>query len=191
MNRISRVCCAFWLTASAIPAMAHPFQGGSAGFASGFAHPFLGIDHLLVMLAVGVWAVQQGGRAVWRLPFAFCVATAAGAALGYAGLATPHLEPLIAASVFACGLLILTAARVSLIRAMPLVALFGIFHGMAHGIEQAPDTVAWMSVAGLLAATMLLHLAGATSARVLHARVRAAGVPLMVIGVWLLSRVLA
>ena len=60
MNRISRLCCAFWLTASALPAMAHPFHSASGGFTTGFVHPFVGIDHLLAMVAVGMWAVQQG-----------------------------------------------------------------------------------------------------------------------------------
>jgi urease accessory protein len=191
MNRIPRLCCALGLTVSAMPAVAHPFHGASAGFASGFAHPFLGIDHLLVMLAVGAWAMQQGGRAIWRLPVAFCAAMAIGAALGYAGVATPHLEPLIAASVFAFGLLILTAARVSLACATPLVAFFALFHGMAHGLESAPQASAWLSVAGLLAATMLLHAAGSASAALLRARIRVSGAPLVLTGAWLLSRAFA
>ncbi|HEV7820061.1 MAG TPA: HupE/UreJ family protein, partial [Burkholderiales bacterium] len=112
MNRISRLCCAFWLTASALPAMAHPFHGASDGFGTGFAHPFLGLDHLLAMVAVGVWAVQQGGTAVWRLPVAFCTAMAVGVVLGFGGVAVPLTEPFIAASVLVLGLAILSARRV-------------------------------------------------------------------------------
>ena len=78
MNRTTRVCCAFCLTASAMPAMAHPFHVASGSFATGFAHPFLGLDHLLAMVAVGILAVQQGGSSTWRLPLAFCTAMAAG-----------------------------------------------------------------------------------------------------------------
>jgi urease accessory protein len=191
MNRIVRLCGAFWLTASALPAMAHPFHGASGGFATGFAHPFLGLDHLLAMVAVGVWAVQQGGTAVWRLPVAFCTAMAVGVALAYAGVAVPLTEPFIAVSVLVLGLAILSARRVALAYTLPLVAFFALFHGMAHGMEQAPALSPWWSLAGLLSATVLLHLAGVASAAALLSRVRVAGAPLIVTGVWLLSRALA
>jgi urease accessory protein len=191
MNRISRLCCAFLLTASALPAMAHPFHSATGGFATGFAHPFLGLDHLLAMVAVGIWAVQQGRSSTWRLPLAFCAAMAVGAALGYAGVAIPLTEWFIAASVFVLGLAILTARRVALAYALPLVAFFALFHGMAHGVEQAPALSPWWSLAGLVSATMLLHVAGVGTAAALHSRVRVAGAPLMITGAWLLSRVLA
>jgi urease accessory protein len=191
MNRISRLCCAFWLTASALPAMAHPFHGASGGLATGFAHPFLGLDHLLAMVAVGVWAVQQGGTAVWRLPVAFCTAMAVGVALGFAGVAVPLTEPFIAASVLVLGLAILSARRVALAYAVPLVAFFALFHGISHGMEQALALSSWWSLAGLLSATVLLHLAGVASGAALLSRVRVAGAPLIVTGVWLLSRALA
>jgi urease accessory protein len=116
---------------------------------------------------------------------------AVGAALGYAGVAVPLTEWFIAASVFVLGLAILTARRVALAYALPLVAFFALFHGMAHGVEQAPALSPWWSLAGLVSATMLLHVAGVGTAAALHSRVRVAGAPLMITGAWLLSRVLA
>jgi urease accessory protein len=180
-----------WLAACALPAFAHPFHGGAGSFAAGFVHPFAGLDHLLAMLAVGVWAMQQGGNAIWRVPLAFCAAMCVGAALGYAGFAALFIEPLIAASVFALGLLILNKQRVALAYAILLVAFFALFHGMSHAIEQTSDATPWISLMGLLAATMILHLAGMGTVALFRARVRMAGVPLIVTGVWLLSRALA
>ncbi len=138
MNRISRLCCALWLTASALPAMAHPFHSPSAGFATGFAHPVLGLDHLLAMIAVGVWAVQQGGNAMWRVPLAFCTGMALGAVLGYLGFAAPLVEPLIAASLCALGLLILNKRTFAPGYQIALVGSFALFHGAAHATERHP-----------------------------------------------------
>jgi urease accessory protein len=171
--------------------MAHPFHAASGSFTAGFAHPFLGLDHLLAMVAIGILAVQQGGSSSWRLPLAFCTAMAAGVALGYAGIAVPLTEPLISASVFVLGLAILSACRIALAYALSLVAFFALFHGMAHGVEQAAALSPWWSLAGLLSATMLLHLAGVGAAVALRTRIRLVGAPLMVTGAWLLSRVLA
>jgi urease accessory protein len=188
MNRTTRVCGAFWLTASAFPAMAHPFQGASGAFASGFAHPFLGVDHLLAMIAVGVWAVQQGGSARWRVPLAFCTAMALGAVLGYVGFAVPLVEPLIAASLFVLGLLILNKRKLAPAYQIALVGFFALFHGAAHAMEQVLGTVPWLALAGLLGATVILHLSGMLSARALRDWMRVAGVPLAGTGLWLLSR---
>jgi urease accessory protein len=116
---------------------------------------------------------------------------AAGAVLGYAGFAVPLTEWFIAASVLVLGLAILIARRVALAYALPLVAFFALFHGLAHGVEQASALSPWWSLAGLVSATMLLHIAGVATAATLHARVRVAGAPLMITGAWLLSRAIA
>jgi urease accessory protein len=173
---------------AALPAMAHPFHSAPGGFASGFTHPFLGLDHLLAMMAVGVWAVQQGGNAMWRVPLAFCTGMALGAVPGYLGFAAPLVEPLIAASLFALGLLILNKRTFALGYQIALVGFFALFHGAAHAMEQAPGNVPWLALAGLLGATVILHVSGMVTARALRAWVRVAGVPLVVTGLWLLSR---
>jgi urease accessory protein len=188
MSRITRLCCVFWLAASALPAVAHPFQSVSGSFASGFAHPFMGLDHLLAMIAVGAWAVQQGGSAMWRVPLAFCTGMALGAVLGYLGLAAPLIEPLIAGSVFALGLLILNSRPFAPAFQIAFVGFFALFHGAAHAMEQVLVTVPWLALAGLLGATVILHLGGMLSARALRDWMRVAGVPLAGTGLWLLSR---
>ena len=188
MNRITRLCCVFSLTASALPAMAHPFHSASGSFAGGFAHPFLGLDHLLAMIAVGVWAVQQGGSAMWRVPLAFCVGMALGAIIGYLGFAVPLVEPFIAASLFVLGLLILNRRTFAPGYQIGFVGFFAIFHGAAHVVGQAPFIVPWLALAGLLGATVILHVAGMASAEALRGWIRVAGVPVLITGIWLLSR---
>ncbi|MDE2157552.1 MAG: HupE/UreJ family protein, partial [Burkholderiales bacterium] len=103
------------------------------GLAAGFAHPLTGLDHMLAMFAVGVWAAQLGGRALWAVPATFVGAMALGGLLGFAGLHPPLMEPMIAASVLALGLLVAFAVQ----RKAPgvaLIALFALFHGIAHAL---------------------------------------------------------
>lgn len=188
MHRTGRWCFAVWLTALSAPAVAHPFHAGAEGYIIGLAHAFTGIDHLLAMIAVGIWAVQQGGNAIWRVPLAFCTGMTVGAALGYIGFGLPLIEPLIAASVFTLGLLILNQRKVASGYQIALVAFFALFHGAAHAMEQPTGVLPWMPLAGLLSATVLLHIGGMATATVLRAWVRVAGVPLVVTGAWLLSR---
>ncbi|MEY4489878.1 MAG: hypothetical protein RIQ79_2386, partial [Verrucomicrobiota bacterium] len=122
-------------------AYAHPGHEGDHGggltwdFSGGFMHPLGGLDHVLAMVAVGIWAAQLGGRARWAVPAAFMAALAAGAALGSGGMALGWMEQAVAASVLALGLLVVTATRLPLIAGMALAALFAVFHGMAHGAE--------------------------------------------------------
>jgi urease accessory protein len=146
------------------PAMAH--TGHEIGaLASGFAHPFGGLDHLLAMLGVGVWAAQlstDDRAALWRTPLAFVAAMVAGAAVAILGAPLPLVELGILGSVLLVGLLILAAPKALLPAWAPpaLVALFAVFHGYAHGAE-LPDAAHPMAYgAGFVAATALLHLAG-------------------------------
>jgi urease accessory protein len=115
-------------------AYAHPGHEPS-GLLSGIAHPFLGIDHLLAMLAVGFWAAQQQGSARYLVPLTFLVSLLIGGGLGLAGLHLPYLETGIAGSVLALGLLVVVAARVRLSAALGVTVLFAFFHGLAHGLE--------------------------------------------------------
>jgi urease accessory protein len=142
-------------------AEAHTFGAQSAGFASGLSHPFLGLDHLLAMLAVGLWAVQLGGRAIWRVPLAFMAMMALGCSLALGGLALPAVETGIAVSVLVLGLLIALAARFPLAAGMLLAGAFALFHGHAHGQELPQAASAFLYSTGFLLATGVLHATGA------------------------------
>jgi urease accessory protein len=143
-----------------LPAEAHLLNPGSAGAAQGFSHPFSGLDHILAMIAVGLWAAQIGRRALWVLPLVFPLAMAAGGLLGMSGVALPGIEAGIGASVALLGLLIALAVQPPLPAAIGVVALFAIFHGHAHGTELPQAASPVLYGAGFLAATAALHLAG-------------------------------
>lgn len=142
-------------------AQAHTFGVQGAGFAAGLSHPFLGLDHLLAMLAVGLWAAQLGGRALLRVPLAFMTLMALGCALALGGLALPAVETGIAVSVLVLGLLIALAARFPLAAGMLLAGAFALFHGHAHGQELPQAASAFLYSTGFLLATGVLHAAGA------------------------------
>jgi len=152
-----------WLLVTAPLAQAHPGHEGDGlvwDFSGGFAHPLSGWDHLLAMIAVGLWAAQLGGRARWLVPSAFVGVMALGAAVGHAGLMLPGVEQGIAASVLVLGLLIATAVRLPVAAGMTLVGIFAVFHGIAHGAEM-PATAGGLSYgAGFVVATALLHAVG-------------------------------
>ena len=146
------------------PALAH---GGlehtalaSGSFATGFAHPWTGLDHMLALLTVGLWAGLTGGRARWAWPAAFVGATLAGGTLGMAGVFVPLAEPGILASVVVLGLLVLTAARLPLAPGAALIVLFALLHGHAHGAELPAGAAAGAYMAGFALATALLHAIG-------------------------------
>jgi urease accessory protein len=144
------------------PLVAHAHTAGqvSSGFGSGFTHPLFGLDHLLAMLAVGVWGAQRGGRSVWTLPVVFPLIMALGGVLGVLGLGLPHVETWIAVSVVALGAAIAAAWNPREWAALALVSAFAIFHGYAHGAElpAAVDPVAYG--VGFVTATGMIHLAG-------------------------------
>jgi urease accessory protein len=187
MKRTTAIALGTATSVLALPAVAHPFHVSTGGFAAGFAHPVLGLDHLLAMVAVGIWAVQQGGTSRWRLPIAFCGMMAVGIALARVGVQLPIVEPMIAASVLVLGLAITSAYRLAPVRAMPLVGLFAVFHGFAHGVEQM-SAVSFGSIGGILCATIILHVSGMIAAGSLRSHVRMTGAPLLIAGGWLLSR---
>lgn len=157
---IRRTLLAIGLTAaSAAPAFAHlnPQEHGS--FMAGFSHPLFGLDHILVMVAVGLWAAQIGGRALWAVPAAFVAMMAGGFVLAMAGVSLPFVEPVILASVVALGLLVAMAVRLDTTACAAIVAVFALFHGYAHGGELGVAGALPFSV-GFVIATGLLHLAG-------------------------------
>jgi urease accessory protein len=143
-------------------AHAHPGHGGHeiGGIGWGLLHPFTGVDHLLAMVAVGLWAVQLGGRARWLLPMTFVGMMGVGGALGMSGVALPLLEPMLLASVLALGALIAFAVRLPLSACASVVALSALFHGQAHGAEMPAGASGLLTAAGFVLATAFLHGAG-------------------------------
>jgi urease accessory protein len=143
-------------------ASAHPgLPGHSHGFANGFAHPLSGLDHLLAMTAVGLWAAQRGGRALWMAPLAFISVMTVGAVLGMAGWGQiPLIDQTIAASVLVMGIFVATASRFSLSAAISLIGLFALFHGYAHGAEMPVTASGLQYGLGFVMATAVLHLCG-------------------------------
>jgi urease accessory protein len=145
----------------ATPAEAHLVDAAGAGWAHGLMHPFSGLDHILAMVAVGVWAAQTGRRpALWVLPTAFPLAMAAGGLLGVAGVPVPGIEAGIAASVLILGLLIAFQAKLPLVLSIALVGIFAVFHGHAHGTELPQAVSPVLYGLGFVAATAVLHLIG-------------------------------
>src|ERR1700759_4805527 len=126
-----------WLLALAFVSQsvfAHPGHETS-GIEAGLAHPLSGIDHILAMIAVGLWAFQMQGRALWMVPLTFVSAMAFGGALGVAGVSVPFVEHGIVASVLVLGVFLAVAVRPSAYVTYPLIALCALFHGHAHGTE--------------------------------------------------------
>ena len=146
-------------------AEAHTFGSQGAGLITGLTHPFVGLDHLLVMIAVGIWAGQLGGRAVWLIPLTFVSVMAAAATLASFGLLLPLMEPAIACSVLVLGLLIAGSVRLPISVGALLVSLFAVFHGYAHGLELPQAGSPILYGAGFVLATALLHGLGIGFAR--------------------------
>jgi urease accessory protein len=144
-----------------IPAAgAHSVGAEGAGFITGLAHPFMGLDHLLAMIAVGIWAAQTGGSAIWRLPLSFIVMMTVAALISASGFSLPTLEPLIAGSVVLLGLMVVFAIRLPVNLSMLLVGLFAVFHGYAHGLEMPQASSAIQYGSGFVLATTVLNLIG-------------------------------
>jgi len=141
-------------------ASAHDSSGAAAGFLAGLVHPVSGLDHVLAMLAVGLWGAQLGAPAVWSLPIAFPLLMSVGAALGVLGLALPGVELGIGLSALVLGLLVAGAVRMPLVPATGLVALFALFHGHAHGTELPEGASGALYSVGFVLSTGLLHACG-------------------------------
>lgn len=140
-------------------ALAHPGHGLTSGFTAGFMHPLLGWDHLLMMLAVGVWAASMGGKTRWQLPLTFVGTMLLGALLAAAGVTVSGVESTIAAGLVALGGVLLTRLAVSRTQQLLFVALFALMHGLAHGVELYQGTISGMimPLLGMLIATAGLH----------------------------------
>jgi len=176
------------------PALAHIVDGSAAGgFLGGFAHPLFGLDHVVAMIAVGLWGAFLGPPAIWLLPIAFPMVMAFGGAIAILGVPVPGVEIGIALSAIVLGGMIALAARPPLVGAALIVAAFAIFHGHAHGAELPPGTDAVAFSVGFVMATGLLHLAGIALGLLTRwpagrLGVRAAGVGIALVGALFLSK---
>ena len=155
------VAGALLLTLPPTSAFAHT-QGAApaAGFLNGFLHPLGGLDHVLAMLAVGMWGAQLGAPAIWMLPVAFPMVMALGGAAGIIGVPLPSVEIGVTLSVLVLGSMIALAQRPPLALAALIVAFFAVFHGYAHGAELPGQASAVPYSAGFVIATGLIHLTG-------------------------------
>jgi urease accessory protein len=141
-------------------AWAHEETGQAAGFLAGLSHPVSGLDHVLAMVAVGLWGAVLGPPAIWVLPVAFPLVMAPGGLLGLLGIPVPGVEVGIAVSAIVLGAMVLAEARPPLWVAATIVASFAIFHGHAHGRELPEGASALLYSLGFVVATGLLHAVG-------------------------------
>ncbi len=175
------------LALSASPALAHVGHGSTASFAAGVAHPLSGLDHMAVMIAVGLWAALKGNRALWLWPATFVGVMLIGGALGMAHIAVPFVEPGILASVVALGLLVALAVDLPVWVGALVIGVFAAFHGHAHGSEVAENIGGIEYMAGFALATATLHALGigfALAMQRAHLRplIRVAGAACVLIG---------
>ncbi|MDJ0738273.1 MAG: HupE/UreJ family protein [Gammaproteobacteria bacterium] len=173
-------------------ALAHESAGLAGGFTSGFLHPILGWDHVVAMVAVGLWGAFLGNPAIWLLPVVFPLVMAIGGALGVAGVPIPAVETGIASSAVVLGLMVALAVRPPLWVAAVIVAAFAIFHGHAHGTELPVAASPLAYSLGFVLATGMLHVGGIAFGLLVHWpagrwAVRAGGAAIALAGVGFLT----
>jgi urease accessory protein len=178
------------------PALAHVGVGSTASFSAGVAHPLSGLDHMAVMVAVGLWAALKGGRALWIWPVAFVGVMLVGGALGMAHVPVPLVEPGILASVMALGLMVALAVDLPVWLGAVIIGAFALLHGHAHGSEVAETVSGAEYMAGFALSTAALHLVGIgfalTMARVQwRPAIRVAGAACVLIGAGLVVGVIS
>ena len=151
------------LAVASSPAMAHPqliLAGNAGGLVAGFCHPWLGLDHLLAMIAVGLLSVRLGRRAIWILPASFLGLMTLGGAIGMAGIGFHRVEFGVALSVVVLGLALASGRRSPLFASAVIVGAAGLLHGHAHGTEIPAMVAPVLYAAGFISATAVLHLTG-------------------------------
>ncbi len=169
-------------------ALSHPGHGLDTAYA-GFMHPMSGWDHLLVMLAIGLWAAKLGGKARWQLPLTFVSMMAFGAILGVSGIYFAGVETAIAASVMAMGVLLMLRMPMNTGMQLGITAIFALFHGMAHGVELQSSSMVY-PLGGMLAATAILHsiglILGAQRSQISHHVEQLTAYLMLIVGAYLL-----
>ena len=199
MTRLARarlLLAVLLLLSGAEPVLAHEQVGQAQGFLTGFRHPLSGLDHVLAMIAVGLWGAQLGPPALWLLPVTFPMVMAAGGFLGLMGVPLPGVEIGIALSAVLLGSVVSCETKPPLIVAASLVGFFAIFHGHAHGTELPPGQSGLAYSIGFVVATGLLHGTGIAFGLVHRWRagriaLRAAGAAVALAGAAFLWRALA
>lgn len=195
-NKIVCLGCAAALLLWISPAFAHVEGGQAAGFITGLGHPWSGLDHVLAMIAVGLWGAQLGNPALWLLPVTFPMVMSLGALMGLLGIPLPGVEAGIAFSAVLLGVMVLGEVRPRLVVAAVLVGFFAIFHGHAHGTELPAGQSGLLYSMGFVFATGVLHGLG-IAIGLIHRwpkgrlALRGAGAFIAVMGVTFLWRALA
>lgn len=159
LRKIVAAAVALWCFTGG-PAFAHVGLGHVTGFAHGFVHPLSGLDHIIAMVAVGLYAANLGGRNLWLVPSAFVATMIIGGILGYSGFSLPLVEGGIGLSVVVMSLVVAAGVNLPTGAAMALVSLFALFHGHAHGSEGTALASFLPYAAGFVIATASLHFAG-------------------------------
>jgi urease accessory protein len=195
LARLARCALPAFLGAAFEIALAHTGSDGAAhrgigdALGAGFAHPLGGIDHLCAMVSIGIWSALATRR-IWLAPLVFACMLLIGALLGFAGLALPAVEPMIATSLLVLGLLVALRTELPAALGLGLVSLFALFHGLVHGQELGGPFGAW-ALTGMVVATMLLHVAGLFLGVATQRRSRwlprIAGAGVALVGLWLLA----
>jgi urease accessory protein len=160
MTRILNWLIAIALTLVPAVASAHVEVGDTNGFAHGFFHPLSGLDHILAIVAVGLFAARLGGSALWLVPVTFVSVVAVAGVLGMAGVELPYVEIGIGISVVVLGIAIALQLNISTLAAVGLVGFFAIFHGHAHGVEMPESVSGFVYGVGFAGATALLLAVG-------------------------------
>ncbi|MFC4175097.1 HupE/UreJ family protein [Microvirga sp. GCM10011540] len=174
------------LSVPTAPALAHTGAGPSADFTTGFLHPVHGLDHVLVMVTVGLFAALLGGRALWTVPASFVVMMLAGGSLGLAGTDIPAAETGIVVSIIVIGGVVALGGAWPASAAMALVGVFAVFHGYAHGAEMPLGSGAISYSLGFATATALLHgigIAGGMASLRSRQAIRFAGAAVALMGI--------
>jgi urease accessory protein len=195
MLRLGRYVLALVLALLASPALAHSESGVAIDFMGGFMHPIFGPDHVIAMVAVGLWGAFLGAPAIWLLPVVFPLAMAVAGAFGVLGVPLPGVEIGIAISAIMLGTMVALAAKPPLWIAAVLVGAFAVFHGHAHGAELPVGADAVAFSMGFVVATGMLHVSGIAFGTLSHwpagrIAVRAAGSVIALIGAVYLVRAL-
>ena len=188
-----------WIPAAALlmlmplTALAHVESGviGDGGFVSGMLHPVTGVDHVVAMVAVGLWGAILGQPAIWLLPVAFPLVMAVGSILGIIGIPVPAIDIGVALSGIVLGSMVATASRPPLAVAFFLISIFAIYHGYPHGAALPDFGMPLLYISGFVFSTGLLHLSGVALGLLFRWRrgqlvVRAAGWVIAIVGAYYL-----
>lgn len=192
LNILHPVALAIFAMSLSTLAFAHTGAGETPGFIHGLTHTLGGLDHVCAMFAVGLWAAQMGGRAVWLAPLAFIGVMALGGLLGMTTVPVPFVDMGIAISSLVVGMLIAAAVRLPLPVSITIVGVFAVLHGYAHGAEMPQDASGLAYASGFVLATALLHACGITVAlfaknhgRTIWLRLAGTAIALCGCGIWL------